>query len=364
MRSALFDYRLPPELIAQRPLMPREGSRLLAVDCDAARVEHRRFLDLPAYLREGDCLVFNSSRVRRARLLGRKGGGGGEVELLLLRRLEGAEWEALARPARRLRPGSGLVFASGELRGEVLEKGERGLVRVRMCPEDPGRVEALLERYGMVPLPPYIREELEDPERYQTVFAQAVGSAAAPTAGLHFGQDTLRALRERGIGTAFVRLDVGLDTFRPITEEEVEDHRIHSEEASLDEEACARIEAARAGGGRVVAVGTTVVRVLESAAARGGLAPFAGPTSLFIYPGFRFRAVDCLLTNFHMPRSSLLLLVSAFAGRELVMEAYRQAVEEGYRFLSFGDACYFHFDRAWSPGGLGGGGVPGTKEGS
>jgi S-adenosylmethionine:tRNA ribosyltransferase-isomerase len=344
MRTDLFDYDLPPGLIAQRPAESREGSRLLVVDCESGDIAHRRFTDLAEYILEGDCLVFNSSRVRRARLRGRKKEGGGEVELLLLNLREDGTWEALARPARRLRPGVVVSFG-GELEAEVVEKGERGEVRVIFQPGELADIEAAVERLGEMPLPPYIRERAADPERYQTVYARETGSAAAPTAGLHFELETLRRLEEQGARTAFLHLDVGLDTFRPIGEKEVEDHTIHSENMRLDQEACELINATRREGGMVIAVGTTVVRALESAATGGGVRPLEGDTKLYIYPGFRFRVVDCLLTNFHMPRSSLLLLVCAFAGREMVLGAYHRAVEEGYRFLSFGDACYFYFPR-------------------
>jgi len=319
----------------------------LAVDCERGAVEHRRFRDLKDYLEEGDCLVFNSSRVRRARLRGRREESGGGVELLLLRPLEGGIWEALARPARRLRPGAVMVFGRGELRAEVLEKGERGRMRVRLQPGEREEVEELLERIGEIPLPPYIKERLSDSERYQSVFSDRVGSAAAPTAGLHFGAETLQELEDMGVSLAFLRLEVGLDTFRPIVEEEVEKHRLHCEEVCLDEKACRAINRARREGHRIIAVGTTVVRALESSFKDGEIRPFSGTTDLYIYPGYEFKAVDCLLTNFHQPRSSLLVMVCAFAGRELVMEAYRQAVEQGYRFLSFGDACFFHFSRRW-----------------
>ncbi len=347
MRTELFDYRLPPELIAQCPAATREGSRLLVVDCETGQIEHRLFPDLASYLERGDCLVFNSSRVRSARLRGRKEESGGEVELLLLSRREDGTWEALARPARRLRAGTRVVFGDGELEAEVIEKGGKGEVRVRLRPGGLPEVEEAIERLGEVPLPPYIHEELEDAGRYQTVYAGAPGSAAAPTAGLHFELSTLRGLEEKGVGLAFLNLEIGLDTFRPIQEKEVEEHHIHSEIMGIDEEVCAAVNAARREGGRVVAVGTTVVRALESAVGEGGLAPYRGPTDLYIYPGFRFRAVDCMVTNLHLPRSSLLMLVCAFAGRELVLEAYRQAVEERYRFLSFGDACYFHYAHGW-----------------
>lgn len=349
MRTELFDYDLPPELIAQQPAASREGSRLLVVDCVSGEIAHRRFPDLDGYLGKGDCLVFNASRVRHARLRGREREGGAEVELLLLAPRADGLWQALARPARRLRPGARVSFGNGEMEAEVVEKGERGEVSVRLRPGDPALVEAAVERLGEMPLPPYIRERPADPERYQTVYARETGSAAAPTAGLHFELATLRRLEEKGVRLAFLRLDVGLDTFRPVSEEEVEDHHIHSEEMYLDGETCEVINEARREGGRIVAVGTTVVRALESAADAEGVRPFSGTTDLFIYPGFRFGVVDCLLTNFHMPRSSLLMLVCAFAGRERALEAYRRAVEERYRFLSFGDACFFHYPR-WEVG--------------
>jgi S-adenosylmethionine:tRNA ribosyltransferase-isomerase len=342
MRVDLFDYHLPPDLIAQRPVEPRDRSLLLAVDCEAKKVEHRHFRDLPAYIEEGDCLVFNDSRVRRARLYGHKAEGGGAVELLLLRYHDGGIWEALARPARRLHVGSRIIFG-GELEAGVVGKGKRGLLEVNLDPGDPEAVEAILEKIGEIPLPPYIKDSLEDPERYQTVFASEVGSAAAPTAGLHFSDEIMRKLRDRGVKLAFLRLDVGLDTFRPIEEEHVEEHHLHSEDIFLDEEACTTINDTRREGRKVVAVGTTVVRALESSISGEDVIPYSGPTNLFIYPGFRFRVVDSLLTNFHFPRSSLLLMVCAFVGRDLVMEGYRQAVERGYRFLSFGDVCYFYY---------------------
>ncbi|MEW6553203.1 MAG: tRNA preQ1(34) S-adenosylmethionine ribosyltransferase-isomerase QueA [Actinomycetota bacterium] len=350
MRTDLFDYELPPGLIAQRPAERREDSRLLVVDCVSGDIAHRSFPDLVDYLEAGDCLVLNASRVRHARLRGRKLEGGGEVELLLLSPDPDGTWAALARPARRLRPGTEVSFGGGELVAEVVEKSDRGELRVRMRPGELAAVEAAVERLGEIPLPPYIREMPPDPGRYQTVYARDVGSAAAPTAGLHFEAATLHRLEEKGVRTAFLYLDVGLDTFRPISEEEIEGHRIHSENMRLDAEACETINAARGDGRMVVAVGTTVVRALESAAGEGGVQPRQGATDLFIYPGYRFRAVDCLLTNFHMPRSSLLVLVCAFAGRETVMEAYRQAAEEGYRFLSFGDACFFRYPGARGEG--------------
>ncbi|MBC7246595.1 MAG: tRNA preQ1(34) S-adenosylmethionine ribosyltransferase-isomerase QueA [Actinobacteria bacterium] len=348
MKRELFAYELPAGLIAQRPLERREDSRILVVDCETGAMEHRLFRDLPSLLEEGDCAVFNSSRVRKARLRGSRQGGGG-AELLLLQPLGDGCWQALARPARRLRVGTTITFADGKLVGRVVEKGERGMLRVAMEAADGGSVEEWLERVGEVPLPPYIKERLEDQERYQTVYARALGSAAAPTAGLHFDHGVLRELEVRGVRLAFLELHVGLDTFRPIEEEEVERHRIHTEEIDVGEELCERVAETRREGRRVLAVGTTVVRALESAARGGELRPFKGPTDLYIYPGFRFRVVDHLLTNFHLPYSSLLVMVCAFAGRDLVMEAYRRAVEAEYRFLSFGDACLFRYPHGWRP---------------
>lgn len=349
MRVDLFDYHLPEELIAQRPLVDREASRMLVVECESQAIEHGVFRDLPALVGEGDCMVFNESRVRKGRLLGVKEKSGGRAEILLLRPTKDGSWEALARPYRRLGEGTRLLFGQGGLRAEVVEKKGEGLVRVRLETEFPGGVEEAVERWGEVPLPPYIRARLEDPERYQTVFARHTGSAAAPTAGLHFTDATLDTLRSRGVRLAFLRLEVSLDTFRPLTCQEVEEHRMHSEEVEVGEEVCRLVNAARREGRKVIAVGTTVARALESAASSGELRPIRGTTDLYIYPGYRFQVVDCLLTNFHLPRSSLLIMVSAFAGRELVLEAYRQAVDRGYRFLSFGDVCYFHYPHGWRP---------------
>lgn len=351
MRVDLFDYRLPEELIAQRPLEDRGASRMLVVDCESGSIVDRLFCEFPTLVEEGDCVVFNESRVRRARLRGVKEGSGGRVEVLLLRTREDGTWEALARPFRRLPEGTRISFGSGELVAEVLKREGEGQVQLRLETALPCTVEEAVERLGEVPLPPYIKERLEDPERYQTVYARELGSAAAPTAGLHFTPAILDSLRCRGIRLAFCRLDVSLDTFRPMTCREVEKHRMHSEYVEVGEEACREINAARKEGGRVVAVGTTVVRALESAASSGVVRPFRGWTDLYIRPGYRFRVVDCLLTNFHLPRSSLLVMVSAFAGRELVLEAYNRAVERKYRFLSFGDVCYFHYPQGWRPPG-------------
>lgn len=323
-------YELPPASIAQVPAEPRDAARLLVT----RGLEDHRFSDLPDLLAAGDLVVVNRTRVRRARLRGRKEGSGGRVEALLLRPTPRG-WEALLRPARRLRPGSRLQF--GEIRATVVAGPERGEGLLEL---DSGGVplEEALERWGEVPLPPYFTGRLEDPERYQTVYAARPGSAAAPTAGLHFTPEVLRRLGERGIDLAAVDLDIGVDTFRPIAEGRLEEHRMHREDFSVGVEAATAVAAARRRGGRVVAVGTTVVRALESAAgADGGIRPGPGTTDLFITPGFEFRAVDLLLTNFHVPGSTLVVLVAAFMG-EGWREAYRVALERGYRFLSFGDA--------------------------
>jgi S-adenosylmethionine:tRNA ribosyltransferase-isomerase len=345
MRVELFDYYLPPELIAQTPIEPRDSSRLMVVERGSGRISHLRFSDLPDLLMAEDLLVLNRSRVRKARLLGIKAETGARVELLLLRPLDlGKErWEALGKPARRLKPGSRVICSGGELVVEILENRGGGELLVRMILPQGEDAERLLEQYGKVPLPPYIKGELEEEERYQTVFGEEPGSVAAPTAGLHFTPGLLRTIEEKGMRLAFVDLRIGLDTFQPVREERVEDHRVHSEEMKVSAEVCRAIDAVREDGGRVVAVGTTVVRALETAAVKGRrTAPFEGVTNLFIYPGYRFQVVDALLTNFHLPRSSLLMLVCAFGGRELILSAYRKAIEERYRFYSFGDAMFIY----------------------
>jgi S-adenosylmethionine:tRNA ribosyltransferase-isomerase len=345
--TAAFDYELPPDLIAQTPIEPRDASRLLVVHRATGTFEHRTFREIGAYLRPGDLLVANRSRVIPARLRGRKAPTGGAVEVLLLatRHDHGPDhWEALVRPGRRVHAGHRLSFGDGALVAEVLERTPSGGRIVRL--EAPaGDVAAALTRVGVTPLPPYIRAPLSDPERYQTVYARAPGSAAAPTAGLHFTPELLAALETVGVGIAYVTLHIGLDTFRPIEEADLAQHHIHSEEVELDEATAVRINGTRAAGGRLVAVGTTAVRVLESAAtlalqqsAEGIVAPMRGRTSLYIVPGHRFRAVDLMLTNFHLPRSTLIVLVSAFAGRELILRTYEEAVRQRYRFYSFGDA--------------------------
>jgi S-adenosylmethionine:tRNA ribosyltransferase-isomerase len=326
-----FTYDLPDAAIAQRPIEPRDRARLLLADT----LEDRVFADLPDVLERGDLVVVNRTRVRRARILARKAETGGRVEVLLLAPFGDDTWEALVRPARRLRAGA--VVEAGGLQIELVADPVDGVARVRL---DAGSasIEDAIHRAGTVPLPPYIHAEPPDPERYQTVYATSMGSAAAPTAGLHFTEAVLDRLGARGIDVAAVDLQIGVDTFRPITTERVEDHRMHTEAFTIGEETAAAVAAARGRGGRVVAIGTTVVRSLESAAAAGGLVePRLGATDLFITPGFRFRVVDVLVTNYHVPGSSLVVLVAAFMG-ERWREAYRTALERGYRFLSFGDA--------------------------
>lgn len=349
-----FDYFLPEDRIAQTPVEPRDASRLMVVSRRDKRIEHRRFRDIVDYLRPGDVLVCNESRVIPARLYGRKAGTGGRVEALLLSKRDHNLWEALVRPARRLREGAVVEFdghaapdggnKAAVLRGTVVGRTESGARLIRFA--DGEDIERQMEALGVVPLPPYVHVPLNDPERYQTVYARVKGSVAAPTAGLHFTPKLIaRIQNEIGVEFAFVTLHIGLDTFRPVQVENICDHKMHSEYCELSDEVAAKLDAARRDGRRIVAVGTTSVRVLESAAqaaVREGLAavvaPFHGWTDIFIYPGYEFRAVDALITNFHLPRSTLLMLVSAFAGRDLIYTAYAEAIAEEYRFYSFGDA--------------------------
>ena len=339
MKTADFDYTLPPELIAQTPIEPRDASRLMVVERRSGSISHRHFGDLPEFLRPGDLLVYNESRVIPARLFGIKPTGG-KVEILLLRRRAANTWETLVG-GKRIRVGLRLRLLDGPdgqpsgAEAEVIESGERGM---RVLAFD-RPVLPLAEQVGVTPLPPYIHTPLANGERYQTVYARAPGSAAAPTAGLHFTPRLLHRLREMGVQSAFVTLHIGLDTFRPVNEKRLEEHHMHTEYCSLTPETAQQINRARQEGRRVVAVGTTSVRVLESAADESRtVQPFAGPTDLFIYPGYRYRAVDALITNFHLPRSTLLMLVAAFAGKGLLDRAYAEAVRERYRFYSFGDA--------------------------
>ena len=345
-----FDYDLPPALIAQTPLEPRDSSRLLVLKRATGTLEHRRFREIGEYLRPGDLLIANQSRVIPARLLGRRAETGGAVEVLLL--AERADlgkdyWETLVRPGRRLHEGDQLVFRHEglpdlELNATIRERTEAGGRTVRLYPATTSflTVRQLIEQLGQMPLPPYIHETLTDPERYQTVYARISGSAAAPTAGLHFTPDLLERLRQQGIRIGFVTLHVGLDTFQPVECEDVREHKMHSEEIELDAPTAELINETRKAGGRIVAVGTTSVRVLESVASflDGRIAAYQGPTRLFITPGYRFQVVDAMITNFHLPRSTLLLLVSAFASKALIEKAYEEAMREQYRFFSFGDA--------------------------
>jgi S-adenosylmethionine:tRNA ribosyltransferase-isomerase len=347
-----FDYNLPQELIAQTPIEPRDSSRLLVMHRATGILEHRRFFDIGAYLRPGDLLIANQSRVIPARLLGRRAETGGAVEVLLLAErpdLGPDHWETLVRPGRRLHSGNRIIFGheanpQATLSGEILQRTEEGGRIVRLFTEDStattGIVSQRIEQLGRMPLPPYIHETLTDPERYQTVYARISGSAAAPTAGLHFTPHLLDQLRQRGVHVGFVTLHVGLDTFRPVEVEDVRDHKMHSEEIELDAATAEQINETRKVGGRVIAVGTTSVRVLESVASfyDGQIKPYSGQTRLFITPGYPFKVVDAMITNFHLPRSTLLLLVSAFASKELIEKAYAEAIRERYRFFSFGDA--------------------------
>ena len=333
-----FWYDLPEELIAQTPLQQRDASRLLVLDKKTGNTDHRHFFDIIEYLQPGDCLVMNDSRVLPARLLGQRPTGGA-AELLLLRELGDNRWECLAKPGRKLQVGQEILFGNGDLHATVLEVCEDGNRIVEFRYE--GIFLEVLERLGKMPLPPYIKAELKDQERYQTVYSREVGSAAAPTAGLHFTQELLDRLRAKGVKTAFVTLHVGLGTFRPVKAEDVSEHHMHSELCMLSQETADILNETRADGGRIVCVGTTSCRTLESLVNEDGtFSPKSKWTDIFIFPGYRFRAMDALITNFHLPESTLVMLVSAFAGREYVLNAYREAVEKRYRFFSFGDAMF------------------------
>ena len=338
MKKSDFSFDLPEELIAQTPTEKRDASRLLCLDKKSGAIEHRHFYDLPDLLREGDCLVLNNSRVLPARLIGMRPSGGA-IELVLLRDLGENRWECLSRPGRKTRPGQKIIFGEGELQAVVEETVSGGNRIVRFSYE--GIFLEVLERLGKMPLPPYIRQELKDPERYQTVYSKELGSAAAPTAGLHFTQDLLETIRKKGILTEFVTLHVGLGTFRPVKEEEIEDHEMHSEFCMIPPETADAVNRTRKNGGRIIAVGTTSCRTLESFSREDGtLEAASGWTDIFIYPGYRFKCIDALITNFHLPESTLIMLVSALAGRENILNAYHIAVAERYRFFSFGDAMF------------------------
>ena len=336
LRTSDFWYDLPEELIAQTPLEKRDTSRLCVLDRKSGRVEHKHFYDILDYLKPGDCLVMNDSRVLPARLLGNRPTGGA-VEVLLLKDLGGKRWECLCKPGRKMQVGSEAVFGNGQLSCKVVEVKEDGNRVVEFDYE--GIFLEVLEQLGKMPLPPYIKAELQDQERYQTVYSREVGSAAAPTAGLHFTNELLDAIRSRGVKTAFVTLHVGLGTFRPVKAEEITDHHMHSELCMLSAETAAVLNETKRNGGRIICVGTTSCRTLESLVNDdGSFEEKSKWTEIFIYPGYTFKAMDGLITNFHLPESTLVMLVSAFAGRENVLNAYNEAVKERYRFFSFGDA--------------------------
>ncbi len=337
MKTSDFYFELPPELIAQDPLKDRSASRLLCLERESGRVEHRRFTELLDYLRPGDCLVMNDTKVIPARLYGRKADTDAVVELLLLKRRKGDVWETLVKPGRKAKPGCRLIFGDGLLKGEITDIVEDGNRLIHFTYE--GVFEEILDRLGEMPLPPYITHKLEDKNRYQTVYAKKEGSAAAPTAGLHFTDSYMEDIRGAGVKIAYVTLHVGLGTFRPVKVEDVQEHHMHSEFYQVDEAQARIVNETKRAGGRVIAVGTTSCRTLESATDENGvLYAGGGWTDIFIYPGYKFRMMDGLLTNFHLPESTLLMLVSAFAGRERVLAAYEEAVRERYRFFSFGDA--------------------------
>lgn len=336
MKTSDFYYDLPEELIAQTPLERRDASRLMVLDRQTGEVTHRHFYDIVEYLQPGDCLVMNDSRVLPARLMGHRPTGG-VVEVLLLRDLGDKCWECLCKPGRKMQPGNQVIFGDGELTATVREVREDGNRVVEFHYE--GIFLEILERLGKMPLPPYIKAELKDQERYQTVYSREVGSAAAPTAGLHFTQELLDKIRAKGVSTAFVTLHVGLGTFRPVKAEEITDHHMHSELCMMNQETADLLNATRARGGRIICVGTTSCRTLESLVnSDGSFCAGSKWTEIFIYPGYTFKAMDGLITNFHLPESTLVMLVSAFAGREHILAAYKQAVEQRYRFFSFGDA--------------------------
>ena len=335
MNTDEFDYYLPEDRIAQHPLEDRSASKMLVLDKDTGEYRDEMFINIKNYLRSGDCLVLNDTRVIPARLYGKKVGTGGAIEFLLLKRLATDEWEVILRPGRKALPGARFEFGEGKLIAEILEVLEDGGRRVRF--EYEGLFENVLDELGEMPLPPYITEKLEDKERYQTVYSVNSGSAAAPTAGLHFTEKLLDDIRDIGVKTAFVTLHVGLGTFRPVKVDDVEKHTMHSEMYSVSKEAADIINETRASGGRIICVGTTSCRTIESATVDGKLLPGSGTTDIFIYPGYKFKMMDCLITNFHLPKSTLIMLVSALAGKENVLAAYKHAVESGYRFFSFGD---------------------------
>lgn len=341
MKTSDFDYHLPKELIAQHPVAKRDESRLMVMDKATGALEHRHFKDIVEYLHKGDVLVINKTRVIPARLIGVKEGGSAHIEILLLKRVEDRQntWEVLVHPGKRAKVGTVVNFGEGLLRAEIVDNTDTGrLVTFHFD----GIFEEILEKLGTTPLPPYIHEQLDDPSRYQTVYAKVDGSAAAPTAGLHFTPELLDQIRAMGVEIVEVLLHVGLGTFKPVEVDNIEDHTMHTEYWEIDEDSAAKINAAKAEGRRVIAVGTTSTRTLESAANNHRVHAGSGWTSIFIYPGYEWQIVDCLITNFHLPKSTLMMLVSSFAGRDNIMNAYNEAVKRRYRFFSFGDAMLLH----------------------
>ena len=338
MKKSDFDFYLPEELIAQTPLEKRDNSRLLHLDKNTGKIEHKHFYDIKQYIRPGDCLVLNDSRVLPARLIGTRPTGGA-VELVLLKDLGDNCWECLSRPGRKTKPGQELIFGNGELTAVVQDLTQGGNRIVKFAYK--GIFLEILERLGKMPLPPYIKEELQDSERYQTVYSKELGSAAAPTAGLHFTKELLSEIEDMGVSICCVTLHVGLGTFRPVKAENIEDHDMHSEFCIIPEETAKTVNDTKKAGGRVIAVGTTSCRTLESFTTDDGvLQATSGWTNIFIYPGYKFKCIDALITNFHLPESTLIMLVSALAGREHILNAYKTAVNEKYRFFSFGDAMF------------------------
>ena len=334
-----FYFELPEELIAQDPLADRSGSRMLMLDKTDGRIEHHIFKEIVDYLRPGDCLVLNNTKVLPARLSGRRENTGGSIEVLLLKRKGDDVWETLVKPGRKAKPGTRILFGDGSLQAEVLDVVEDGNRLIRFSYE--GIFEEVLDRLGEMPLPPYITHKLQDKNRYQTVYARYEGSAAAPTAGLHFTKELLQKISDKGVDIAYVTLHVGLGTFRPVKADNILEHHMHAEYYQVTEEAAEKINRAKTSGGRVICVGTTSCRTVESAAGDDGtLKAGCGNTEIFIYPGYRFKVLDCLITNFHLPESTLVMLVSALAGREHVLHAYEEAIRLKYRFFSFGDAMF------------------------
>ena len=341
MKTSDFYYDLPQELIAQDPLEDRSSSRLMVLDKKTGQVEHRIFRDIVDYLNPGDCLVVNNTKVIPARLMGVKEDTGAHIEVLLLKRKADNVWETLVKPGKKMKPGARLVFGDGFLKAEVLEIVEEGNRLVQFHYD--GIFEEVLDQLGEMPLPPYITHKLQDKNRYQTVYAKEEGSAAAPTAGLHFTGELLQEIEKKGVSVVYVTLHVGLGTFRPVKEENVLEHHMHSEFYQISEDAAKRINETKQKGGRVICVGTTSCRTLESAGDENGVVHAgSGDTEIFIYPGYRFKVLDALITNFHLPESTLVMLVSALAGREHVLHAYEEAIQERYRFFSFGDAMFIH----------------------